>query len=99
MPRFARVMSTGIKKEVMDEAIAEWRVHLAPYRKSGMEKAIMLVDRATGQYLSVTIWESEDAQKNNVSSPDQTRGREAMTKKYFTSPPVPSTFEVAAVIE
>ena len=99
MPRIARVMSTGIKKDLMDEAIAEWRVHLEPYKKVGMQKAIMLVNRETGEYLSISVWESAEAQAKNVSSPAQTAGREAMTKKYFTGPPKPSTFEVAVIIE
>ena len=42
---------------------------------------------------------SEEAQKKNVSSPGQTQGREAMTKKYFTAPPTPSGFEVISVVE
>ena len=96
---FARVMSTGIKKDVMDEAIAEWTKHLKPYKDVGMEKAFMLLNRATGEYLSISIWESEDAQKRNAGSAAQKEGREAMTKKYFTAPPTPSTFEVVSVIE
>ena len=96
---FARVMSTGIKKDVMDESIVEWTKHLKPYKDVGMNKAYMLLNRATGEYLSITLWESEEAQKKNAGSPEQKEGREAMTKKYFTGPPSPSNFEVVSVIE
>ncbi|MFO0997850.1 MAG: hypothetical protein U1F33_14315 [Alphaproteobacteria bacterium] len=96
---FARVMSTDVKKETIDEAAAEWHTHIAPFKKTGLKKAYMLVDRATGRYLSITLWESEEAQKKNVSSAGQTQGREAMTKKYFTAPPTPSTFEVVSIVE
>jgi heme-degrading monooxygenase HmoA len=59
----------------------------------------MLVDRATGKYLSITLWESEAAQQQNAGSAGQSSGRQAMTVKYFEAPPTPSTFEVVGVIE
>jgi heme-degrading monooxygenase HmoA len=96
---FARVMSTNLKKETIDEAVSEWRTHIEPFKATGLEKAYMFVDRATGKYLSITIWESEAAQKRNAVSSGQTAGREAMTRKYFESPPTPSTFEVVSIIE
>jgi heme-degrading monooxygenase HmoA len=96
---FARVMSTDLKQATISEAIAEWRTHIAPFRDNGMRKAYMLVDRATGKYLSITMWENEEAQRNNATSAGQTSGRQAMTDKYFVAPPTPSTFEVVEVIE
>jgi heme-degrading monooxygenase HmoA len=96
---FARVMSTTLKKATIDEAAAEWRTHIAPFKATGLDKAYMLVDRATGKYLSITIWESEAAQKSNAVSSGQTAGRQAMTEKYFEAPPTPSTFEVVSVVE
>lgn len=96
---FARVMSTDLKKETIDEAAVEWRKHIAPFRQSGMRQALMLVDRSTGKYLSITIWESEEVQQRNASSPGQTAGRNAMTEKYFVAAPTPSTYEVVATVE
>ena len=96
---FARVMSTDLKPETIDEAAAEWRTHIAPFRQTGMRQALMLVDRASGKYLSITIWENEDAQRRNASSPGQTAGRNAMTEKYFVRAPTPATYEVVDVIE
>jgi heme-degrading monooxygenase HmoA len=96
---FARVMKTDLIKATIDEAAAEWKRHIEPFKGSGMHKAYMLVDRATGRYLSITIWESEAAQRKNAASPGQTAGRNAMTEKYFTAPPEPATFEVVAAVE
>jgi len=96
---YARVMSTDLKKELIDEAAAEWKTHIAPFKDTGLERAYMLVDRATGKYLSITIWESEEKQKANAASPGQTAGRNAMTEKYFEQPPTPGGYEIVAVIE
>lgn len=96
---FARVMSTNLKKATIDEAAAEWVTHIAPFKKTGLKQAFMLADRASGKYLSITIWESEAAQMRNATSAGQTAGRQAMTEKYFESPPTPSTFEVVGVVE
>ena len=96
---FARVMNTNLKKDIIDEAAAEWLKHIEPFKKAGLRQAFMLVDRKTGKYLSITIWDSEDAQNLNATSPTQTMSRQTMTEKYFESPPTPSTFEVVAVIE
>jgi hypothetical protein len=96
---FARVMSTNLKKETIDQAAAEWRFHIEPFRKTGLKKAYMLVDRATGKYLSITIWENEEVQKRNATSLAQMAGRDSMTKKYFESAPTPATYEVVEVVE
>jgi len=95
---FARVMSTTLKKALIDEAAAEWVTHIAPFKREGLKQAFMLADRRTGNYLSITIWESEEVQQRNASSAGQAKGRQAMTDKYFEQPPAPSNFEVVAVI-
>jgi heme-degrading monooxygenase HmoA len=96
---YARVMSTNLKKDLIDEAAAEWKTHIAPFKAGGMERAYMLVDRATGKYLSITIWESETVQKANATSPGQVAGRSAMTEKYFEAAPTPGGYEIVAVID
>ena len=96
---YARVMSTNLKKDLIDEAAAEWLTHIEPFKGSGMERAYILVDRATGKYLSITIWESEEAQKKNASSAGQVAGRSAMTERYFEAPPTPGGYEIVAVVK
>lgn len=94
----ARVMAATLKKEKIDEAAAEWRTHIVPFKANGLQRAYMLVDRATGSYLSITLWESEEAQKQNATSAGQAAGRQAMTAKYFDSTATPSTFEVVTTV-
>ncbi|HEV2546434.1 MAG TPA: hypothetical protein VGU20_03795 [Stellaceae bacterium] len=96
---FARVMSAELTKDLIDEAAAEWHVHITPFKQSGLERAYMLVDRATGKYLSITIWESEAAQRANATSPGQIAGRRAMTEKYFRAPPEAAGYEIVAAVE
>jgi heme-degrading monooxygenase HmoA len=96
---YARVMSTDLKKDTIDQAIKEWVQHIQPFKEEGLEQAFMLVDKETGRYLSITIWESEAAQRRNAESAGQSRGRDAMTRKYFSRPPTASSFEVAAVVK
>jgi heme-degrading monooxygenase HmoA len=96
---FARIMSAELTKDLIDEATAEWRAHITRFKQSGLERAYMLVDRATGKYLSVTIWESEAAQRANATSPGQIAGRRAMTEKYFSGPPQAAGYEFIALVE
>jgi len=95
---FARVMKTGLKKPTMDAAIREWAGHIAPFKGVGLDRAYMLVNRDTGAYLSITLWESEDAQKRNAGSDDQVKSRDDVTRKYFTAKPQAFTFEVAPIV-
>jgi hypothetical protein len=96
---FARVMSTDLKQELIDAAVVEWRAHIEPFKQTGLERAYMLVDRATGKYMSITIWETEAAQKSNATSPGQVAGRTAMTEKYFKAPPTPAVYDIVAIVE
>jgi heme-degrading monooxygenase HmoA len=96
---FARVMSAELARGLIDEAAAEWQLHIAPFKQSGLERAYMLVDRATGKYLSITIWESEAAQRVNATSPGQIAGRKAMTEKYFKASPEAAGYEIVAAVE
>jgi heme-degrading monooxygenase HmoA len=96
---FARIMSAELAKDLIDEAAAEWRTHITPFKQSGLERAYMFVDRATGKYLSVTIWESEAAQRANATSPGQIAGRQAMTEKYLKAPPQAAGYDVVAVVD
>lgn len=97
--KFARVMRAKLKKATIDEAAREWYTHIKPFKGTGLERAYMLVNRETGEYLSITMWESEAAQTPNVASPGQAAGRDAMTKKYFEAAPTPATFEIVGVVE
>lgn len=95
----ARVLRTNLKKATIDEAAAEWKSHTEHYKKIGMKKAFMLADRKTGKFLSITLWESEEALQKNSNSPEQAAGRKYMTEKYFEAAPSSEAFEIVGIIE
>jgi heme-degrading monooxygenase HmoA len=97
--KFVRVMSTKMKKETIDAGAAEWHAHIAPFKEIGLEKAYMLVNRENGDYLSITFWETEEAQVRNAASPGQISSRDTMTKKYFEATPTPATYEIVGIVE
>jgi hypothetical protein len=93
----ARVMTVTLKPDTMDEAMAEWPAHIEKFKGQGLVAGYFLVDRGSGQALSITIWESEKTQRTNAGSPDQAAGRAAMMK-YFVAPPAPSVYTVGAAV-
>ena len=96
---YCRVMKTKIKPGLVDEAAIEWRRHIEPFKKCGLERAFMVVNRETGDYLSITIWESRQAQETNAVSNEQASSRDTMTKKYFDGAPMPATYELLSIVE
>jgi heme-degrading monooxygenase HmoA len=95
---YARVMTSTPKPGSAETAIAEWPQHIGAFKGKGLVAGYLFFDRAANQFLSITIWESEEAQKRNSTSPEQVHGR-AEFMKHLTGAPVPSTYEVAAVVE
>ena len=95
---FARVMTSYPKPEAIDQAVAEWPAHIAAFKGKGLVAGYLFLDREAGQFRSITIWESEEAQKINATSPEQVHGRTEFSK-HLNATPVPSTFEVVATVE
>jgi hypothetical protein len=95
---YARIMTSVPRPESVELAIAEWPQHIRAFKGKGLITGYLFVDRAANQFLSITIWESKEAQVRNATSPEQSRGR-AEFMKHLTGAPVPSTYEVAAVID
>jgi heme-degrading monooxygenase HmoA len=95
---YARVMTSSSKPGSAETAIAEWPQHISAFKEKGLVVGYLFFDRRANQFLSITIWESEEAQKRNATSPEQIHGR-AEFMKHLTATPVPSTYEVAAVVE
>jgi heme-degrading monooxygenase HmoA len=95
---YARVMTSSPKPGAAETAIAEWPGHIGAFKGKGLIAGYLFFDRSANQFLSITIWESEEAQKRNATSPEQIHGR-AEFAKHLTGMPVPSTYEVAAVVK
>jgi heme-degrading monooxygenase HmoA len=94
----ARVMTSTAIPGSLDTAIGEWPLHMEAFRGKGMVACYLLVDRETNRIMSITIWESADAQQRNSISPEQLKGRSEFTK-LLTAPPVPSVYEVAGFLQ
>ena len=95
---YARVMTSSPKAGSAEPAIAEWPQHISAFKGKGLVAGYLFYDRSQNQFLSITVWESEEAQRRNAASPEQIHGR-AQFMKHLTGAPVPSTYEVAAVVE
>ena len=95
---YARVMTSSPKPGAAETAIADWPRHIGVFKEHGLVAGYLFFDRTANQFLSITIWESEEAQKRNATSPEQIHGR-AEFMKYLAGAPVPSTYEVAAVVQ
>ncbi len=94
---FARVMTSTVKPDAIDAAVAEWPHHIGAFRGKGLIAGYLFLDRAALQFLSITVWESEDAQRRNATSPEQAAGRAAFSE-HLVATPVPGTFEVVATV-
>lgn len=94
---FARVMTSTVKPDAIDAAVAEWPHHIGAFRGKGLIAGYLFLDRAINQFLSITVWESEDAQRRNSTSPEQISGRAAFSQ-HLVAAPVPSTFQVVATV-
>jgi heme-degrading monooxygenase HmoA len=95
---YARVMTSTPKPGSAETAIAEWPQHIGAFKGKGLVTGYLFYDRTANRFLSITIWESEEAQKRNATSPEQVHGR-AEFSKHLTSTPIPSTYQVAAVVK
>ena len=94
---FARVMTSTVKPEAIDAAVAEWPGHIQAFKGNGLIAGYLFLDRDARRFLSITVWESEEAQRLNSTSTEQVHGR-AEFSKHLTGPPVPSTYEVVATV-
>lgn len=94
---FARVMTSTAKPESIDAAVAEWPHHIGAFKGKGLIAGYLFLDRAANQFLSITIWESEEAQRRNATSREQISGR-AEFSKHLVAVPTPSTYEVVATV-
>jgi heme-degrading monooxygenase HmoA len=95
---YARVMTSQPRAEAADQAIAEWPGHIRAFKGKGLVAGYLLFDRGANKFLSITIWESEEAQRRNATSPEQIHGR-AEFMKHLTGAPVPSEYDVVGVVE
>ena len=92
---FARLTSAQIKIHRIDQFIKLFEESIVPAAKSqkGYCGAYLLVDRETGNRISITLWNSEeDAIANEKSHYYQEQVAKSIT--YYTKPPIREGYEV-----
>jgi heme-degrading monooxygenase HmoA len=94
---FVRIMKSTAKPDSMNTAIEEWPHHIRPFKGKGLIAGYLFADRKKNEFLSVTIWESEEAQIRNSTSPEQVKGR-AEFAKHLTGMPAASVYEVVGTV-
>jgi heme-degrading monooxygenase HmoA len=71
---YARVMTSEPKPDSVEAAIAEWPHHISAFKGKGLTAGYLFFDRASNKFLSITIWESEEAQRRNAVSREADSG-------------------------
>jgi len=95
---YARVMTSQPTPGAAEAAIAEWPHHISAFKGKGLIAGYLFFDRLHTKFLSITIWENEEAQRRNAVSPEQISGR-AQFMKHLIGSPIPSEYEVAGTVE
>ena len=72
---YARVMTSSPKPGTAETAIAEWPQHIGAFKGKGLVTGYLFFDRAANQFLSITIWESEEAEAERYESRADPRSR------------------------
>jgi len=92
----ARVTHVQVQPDKIDEATSIYRDSVVPVLKAqnGYPATYMLVDRATGKGMSVTIWESLEALQASESSGFY-QEQVAKFAPVFAAPPTREVYEVS----
>jgi heme-degrading monooxygenase HmoA len=92
----ARVTALHLRPEKVDESVTLYQQQIVPVVKAqpGFQGIELLIDRATGNGVSVTIWNSE-AEGQAYETNGTYRQLVAMVAANFSAPPSLATYEVA----
>ncbi len=95
----ARVVHVQIRSEKLDEAIRLFQESVVPAMKQqqGNKGGFLLIDRATGKGLAVSLWESEAAMTAGETS-GYLQEQLAKFKEVFAQPPSPEHYEVSVQV-
>jgi hypothetical protein len=90
----ARVTSiTGSAAEA-DAGIADFRANVVPFTREQGKGAILLIDRASGEAIAITLWEDEQAMRASEEAANTVRSR-AADQLGATQAPTIGRYEVA----
>lgn len=92
---FARVTSLAGAPERAGQGINNFREQVLPAARqlAGFKGAYLLMDRATGEAVSVTIWESEEAMRASEEAASRLRA-DAVQEVGATAEPTVRRYEV-----
>ncbi len=93
----ARLTSGSIQSDKIDETTSVYQNSIVPVisAQPGFKGVYLLVDRASGTFHSLTLWDSEaDGLAYERSGAYQAQVEKV--RSYFAAPPALNTFEVAA---
>ena len=92
----ARVVTIQFQPGKLDEAMQIYRESVLPEARQqrGFKGIMALVDRSTGKFISLSLWETEaDAQASGASS-SYLQAQLAKAASLFAAAPVIETYEV-----
>jgi heme-degrading monooxygenase HmoA len=95
---YARVTTGDLLPDKVDEAIQVWNEVVPPYREvKGFRGAYLLVDRATNNTTTITLWETEEDSRAHVKSGEM---MEALSQffRLLTDLPQIAGYEVVATL-
>jgi len=69
----ARVSTYQFPSSNIDDAIEQFTNALGTVEEPGLERAELLVDRASGKALTITVWQSEEALQSSVEAANRIR--------------------------
>ena len=70
---WARVSTYQFRSEGIDDSIRQFTEALGNLKEPGLQRAELLMDRASGKALTVTVWESEEALQASVDAANRIR--------------------------
>ncbi len=90
----ARVTTISGSPDDADQGIDDFRANVVPFARDQGKGAILLVDRQSGEAISITLWEDEQAMSASEESANALRADAAEQMGAAQSPTV-SRYEVA----
>jgi len=94
---YARVATATLKPGTSDPAGKKWTEYMEMFKDKGLHGGYLVVDSSSWKMISITIWETREAEDNYATSPEQTKGRAAMSQ-FFAEPLSVSRYEVIAKV-
>ena len=93
---FARVAMLEGRPEQLEAGIRDYREHVVPEARklAGFKGAYLLVDRKTGKNISITLWETEKAERDSAEAANKLRANASQIVS-ASKPPVVGAYEIA----